>query len=81
MEDDILKITLYRIQEKDVENINSDLPGLDLLKQYHVLSTSRYMDLANVSERTARRRLSELVKAGKAKKVGDGPSTEYVIVE
>lgn len=81
MEDDILKITLYRIQEKDVEIINSDLTGLDLLIKHHVLSTSRYMELANVSERTARRRLSELVKKGKAKKVGDGPSTEYVIVE
>jgi ATP-dependent DNA helicase RecG len=49
------------------------------LKEHNVLTSSKYIELTGVSERTARRHLNDLVNAGKARKQGDGPATEYHI--
>lgn len=71
----MLKTTIYRggAERKKEES----LKGLKELAEHKVLTSGRYVDLTGVSERTARRHLNDLVKAGKALKEGDGPSTEY----
>jgi predicted HTH transcriptional regulator len=37
--------------------------------------------IIGVSERTSRRHLNDLVKAGKARKQGDGPANGYHIID
>ena len=81
LDGDILKATIYRNQEKAIVKKNTGLPGATILQEHKVLGSSRYMELTGVAERTARRHLSDLVKAGIARKVGEGPGTEYVFIE
>lgn len=75
-----LKTTIYRGSAKGAHPFK-EIKGLEELKAHKVLNSNQYMELAKVSERTSRRHLNDLVKAGKAKKHGDGPTTEYHIVE
>lgn len=76
----MLRTTIYRGGAVG-QILNDDLKGLKELKEHKVLTSARYMELTGVSERTSRRHLNELVQANKAKKYGNGPSTEYRIVE
>jgi len=60
---------------------DKDYKGLKELKENKVITSPKYSELTGVSERTARRHLNDLVKAGKASKSGDGPTTEYHLIE
>jgi ATP-dependent DNA helicase RecG len=81
LDGNILKATIYRNQVKAIVKKKTDLPGAAILQEHKVLGSSRYMELTGVAERTARRHLSDLVKSGLARKVGEGPGTEYVFIE
>jgi len=81
LDENILKTILYRGTDTSLNLTDIDYKGLNVLKQHKVLNSSKYVDLTGVSERTARRHLNDLVKAGKAKKSGDGPATEYLLIE
>jgi ATP-dependent DNA helicase RecG len=81
LDGNIFKTTIYRGGDTIKQISDSDLKGLSELRQYKVLTSAQYMELAGVSERTSRRHLNELVQTGKAKRHGDGPSTEYQIIE
>lgn len=76
----VLKIAIYRGSAAK-QTYDEDLKGFKELKEYNVLTSSKYMELTGVSERTSRRHLNDLVKADKATKQGDGPATEYHINE
>lgn len=76
----VLKTTIFRGSTTS-QTSDEDLKGLKELKDYKTLTSNRYMELTGVSERTSRRHLNDLVKAGKAKKQGDGRTTEYQIID
>lgn len=80
LDEQVFKTTIYRGSATG-QAPNEDLKGLKELIEHKALTSGRYMELTGVSERTSRRHLNDLVKAGKAKKQGDGPTTEYQIVE
>jgi ATP-dependent DNA helicase RecG len=80
LDDDILKTTLYRIRNKDVqekETLNTNFPGLDILREHKRLSTKQYKEIADVSERQSRRHLKKLLEMDLAEKDG----TYYVLKE
>jgi ATP-dependent DNA helicase RecG len=79
MDGDLLKTTIYRGNEPTSIIADANLKGLKQLQEHKVLTSSQYEKIANVSDRTARRHLNDLVKANKATKKGNGPSTEYSI--
>ena len=78
LDDNVLKTTIYRGTAVKHAS-DDDLKGYKELKEHNILTSSKYSELTGVSERTARRHLNDLVKAGKARKQGDGPATEYHI--
>jgi ATP-dependent DNA helicase RecG len=80
LDGNVLKSTIFRgSAAKQVTD--DDLKGFKELKEYKVLTSSKYIELTGVSERTSRRHLKDLVTLGKAKKQGDGPTTEYHIID
>lgn len=81
LEDNVLKTTLYKGKSTIHIIEEKDLKGFKELKEHKVLTSSKYIDITGASKRTARRHLNDLVKAGKAKKLGDGPSTEYHLID
>lgn len=78
LDGNILKTTIYK-GTGSLTQID-DYKGLKELRDNGKLTSTRYMELTGVSERTARRHLNELVNAGLARKQGDGPATEYLII-
>ena len=79
MDENLLMTTIYRDTESFTSIKNEKLKGLRELEEHKILTSSQYEEIAEVSGRTARRHLNELVKADKATKKGNGPSTEYRI--
>jgi ATP-dependent DNA helicase RecG len=81
LDGNVLKTTIYRGSSLIIQSSAFDLKGYNELKEHKILSSSNYIEITNVSERTARRHLNDLVKAGVARKKGDGPSTEYHFID
>lgn len=81
LEDTTLKTTIFRGTSIDHEATLLKMKGYIELKSYKELTSSKYIELAGVSERTARRHLNDLVAVGVAIRTGDGPSTVYHINE
>jgi ATP-dependent DNA helicase RecG len=80
LDGDVLKTTIYRgSATKQASGL--DLKGFKELKENKILTSGKYIELTGVSERTSRRHLNDLVKAGKARKQGDGPATEYHFID
>ena len=77
LENNILKVTIFRNHIKLPEISQNEPKGLDIIKEHSPLSSSQYVDLTGVSERSARNHLLNLVKKGYATKTGKGPSTRY----
>jgi ATP-dependent DNA helicase RecG len=80
LDDNVFKTTIFRGFAAE-QAYDEELKGFKELKQNKVLTSSKYKELTGVSERTSRRHLNELVKAGKARKQGDGSTTEYHIID
>jgi ATP-dependent DNA helicase RecG len=76
----LFKTTIYRGISTDHVS-DEDFKGLKELTEHKILTSAKYIELTGVSERTARRHLNDLIKAGKARKQGNGPATEYLIEE
>jgi ATP-dependent DNA helicase RecG len=81
LDDNVLKTTLFRGSSSTSMNNLIDLKGLKELIEYKTLTSAKYGEITGVSERTSRRHLNDLVKVGKAEKTGDGPTTEYRLIE
>ena len=79
VERDTVSLTLYRTPEPEIEELLPDrqarfLSNLDCGADFR---TSDYADAMSVSERQARRGLSELVTRGVVERRGRGPATTY----
>ena len=81
LDGNILKTTIFKGGLIESVLKEPDLKGFNVLREYKVLTSARYLELTGVSERTSRRHLNDLVQAGKAKKTGSGPTTEYHFVD
>jgi len=79
MDGNLLKTTIYRASATSNDKTDEKFKGLKVLQKHKVLTSGKYEELTGVSDRTARRHLNDLVKANKAIKQGNGPTTEYRI--
>jgi predicted HTH transcriptional regulator len=53
--------------------------ALDYLKVSHIITNAKYRELNAVSHKTAHNELSDLVRKGQARQVGQGRTTSYVL--
>lgn len=78
LENDTLKTTLYRDINPDKQTVSqSELPGIDILRERKRLTTKEYKEISGLKERQARNHLTALVDNNLAKKEG----TAYVWIE
>ncbi|HIP31274.1 MAG TPA: hypothetical protein EYG92_10765 [Lutibacter sp.] len=78
LENNILKTTLYRDINPEKQTVSqSDLPGVEILREHKRLTTKEYKEISGLKERQARNHLKTLVDNDLAKKEG----TAYVWIE
>lgn len=54
------------------------IKGFDYIEKNKTITSSKYAEINDIANRTARKDLSEMVNRGVIKKVGEGKNTRYV---
>jgi ATP-dependent DNA helicase RecG len=75
------KPSSIEIQDKMKELNPKEMEGFENIRLRGSITSSEYMTIMNVSERTSRNHLKKMVDLGLLKVVGEGKATKYVVID